>query len=48
VIVNFSPRAPLKPGTEYTLEVPAGGIHDYSGNAIAQAFAMTFKTAAGG
>ena len=47
VIVNFSPRTPLKPGTQYTLEVPAGGIADYNGNAIAEPFTMTFKTAGG-
>lgn len=47
VIVNFSPRAPLKPGTQYTLEVPAGGIADYNGNAIAEPFMMTFRTAGG-
>ncbi|WAS95590.1 Ig-like domain-containing protein [Nannocystis punicea] len=47
VIVNFSPGAPLKPGTQYTLEVPAGGIHDYNGNAIAEPFTITFTTAGG-
>ena len=47
VIVNFSPKAPLKAGTQYTLEVPAGGIRDYNGNPIAQAFTMTFTTAGG-
>ncbi len=45
LIVNFAPRQPLKPGTEYTLEIPAGGIVDYNGNAIAETFLMTFKTA---
>lgn len=47
VIVNFSPRSPLRPGTAYTLEVPAGGVQDYNGNAIAAPFTMTFKTAGG-
>lgn len=47
LIVNFSPLAPLKPGTQYTLEVPAGGIQDYNGNAIAEAFTITFTTAGG-
>lgn len=46
-IVNFSPTSPLKPGTEYTLELPAGGVQDYNGNAIAAPFTMTFKTAGG-
>jgi hypothetical protein len=44
-IVNFWPAEPLKPGTEYTLEVPAGGVTDYSGNAIEEAFTMSFTTA---
>ena len=44
-IVNFWPEAPLKPGTSYTLELPAGGLIDYSGNAIAVPFKATFKTA---
>lgn len=47
VIVNFSPKQPLRPGTEYTLEVPVGGIRDYNDNAIAEAFTMSFKTAGG-
>jgi hypothetical protein len=46
-IVNFSPRAPLKPGTSYTLEIPAGGLRDYSGNPTAEAFTSTFTTAGG-
>jgi hypothetical protein len=45
VIVNFAPAAPLKPGTEYTLELPAGGITDVSGNALAAPFTATFRTA---
>lgn len=44
-IVNFWPEAPLKPGTSYTLELPAGGLLDYSGNALAVPFKATFKTA---
>ena len=46
-IVNFAPAGPLKPGTEYTLELPAGGIRDYNDNAMAEPFTMTFKTVGG-
>lgn len=45
VIVSFAPRAPLEAGVEYTLEIPAGGIRDYNGNAIAEPYTITFKTA---
>lgn len=44
-LVNFSPREPLQPGTEYTLEVPAGGVVDFNGNAVEETFTMTFTTA---
>lgn len=43
-IVNFWPIAPLKPGTRYTLEIPAGGIIDYSRNVIEEPFLATFTT----
>ncbi|MCB9728173.1 MAG: Ig-like domain-containing protein [Deltaproteobacteria bacterium] len=43
--LNFWPQKPLRPGTRYVLEVPAGGIQDYNGNAIAEAFMMHFTTA---
>lgn len=45
-IVNFFPVEPLSPSTSYTLEVPAGGIVDYNGNAIVEPFTMTFTTGA--
>jgi len=45
LIVNFSPREPLKGGTDYTLEIPAGGVADYNGNPIAEPFVLTFRTA---
>lgn len=44
VIVSFAPREPLAPATSYTLEIPAGGIRDYNGNAIAEPFVITFET----
>jgi hypothetical protein len=43
--VNFWPVAPLRPGTRYVLEVPAGGIQDYNKNAIVEPFSMEFTTA---
>jgi hypothetical protein len=43
-IVNVSPRCPLEPDTEYTLEVPAGGVADYNGNAIETPFVLHFRT----
>jgi hypothetical protein len=43
-IVNFHPCAPLAPDTEYTFEIPAGGIVDLNGNAIAETFTATFRT----
>jgi hypothetical protein len=43
-IVNFTPKTRLKPNTQYTLEVPAGGIADYNGNRIEQPFTATFTT----
>lgn len=46
-VVNFSPKQPLRPGVSYTLEIPAGGVRDYSGNAISAGFTSTFKTAGG-
>lgn len=43
-IVNFWPAAPLKRGTTYRLEVPAGGIADFNRNLIAEPFSATFTT----
>ncbi len=44
-IVNFAPFEPLAPDTAYTLEIPAGGLSDYNGNAITEPFTLTFTTA---
>ena len=44
-IVNFSPLEPLAPGTTYVLEIPAGGVVDFAGNAIVEPFSLTFTTA---
>lgn len=43
--VNFHPRCSLEPATSYTLELPAGGVSDFSGNAMAEAFLSEFRTA---
>lgn len=46
-IVNFTPQEPLDPGTTYRLEIPAGGIVDYNGNAVEEPFTLTFTTLGG-
>ena len=46
-IVTFCPKEPLLPGTEYTLEIPAGGIVDYNGNPIEEPFSIAFTTREG-
>ena len=43
-VVNFWPVDGLRPGTDYTLELPAGGVVDFNGNAIAEPFTMLFRT----
>lgn len=44
-IVNFSPTDFLRPGTQYTFEIPAGGVTDYNGNPVSDGFSITFTTA---
>jgi hypothetical protein len=44
LVVTFWPITPLEPSTSYTLEVPARGVADVSGNAIQTPFSMTFTT----
>ena len=44
VIVNFTPKQPLEPNTSYTFHIPAGGVTDFSGNAIELPFTATFTT----
>jgi hypothetical protein len=46
-VVNFSPTTPLFPGTEYTFEIPAGGVADYNGNRIEEPFSIAFTTIGG-
>jgi hypothetical protein len=41
-VVNFMPDAPLRSGTTYELVLPAGGIADLGGNAIAEDYVSTF------
>lgn len=43
-LVNFWPYQPLAANTEYTLEIPAGGLADLDGNALADPFTLTFTT----
>lgn len=43
-IVNVHPRCPLEPNTDYVLEVVAGGIVDFNGNAVAETTTVTFRT----
>ena len=45
-IVNFAPAQGLRAGARYTIDVPAGGVRDSAGNALAEAFQATFETAA--
>ncbi len=45
-IVNVSPFTPLEHSTQYTLELLAGGVTDYSGNTLAETFTATFTTQA--
>jgi hypothetical protein len=46
-VVNFSPITVLSPGTEYTFEIPAGGVADYNGNRIEEPFQITLTTIGG-
>lgn len=43
-IVSFSPDEPLMPNTTYEVVVPAGGVRDISGNAVADTFTASFAT----
>ena len=43
-IVNFHPLCPLASSTEYTLEIPAGGVADFNANAVSEPFTATFTT----
>lgn len=43
-LVNFWPVSPLRAGTTYVVDVPAGGVADWAGNRTATAFTSTFTT----
>lgn len=43
-IINFHPAQPLSAGTSYEILLPAGGIRDYAGNAIASDYRAVFHT----
>lgn len=46
-IASYAPKAPLRAGETYTVEVVAGGITDINGNALAQTYTTTFTVAGG-
>ena len=43
-VVNFAPDAPLAADQSYFVEVPAGGVADSAGNAVAEATRFSFST----
>jgi len=43
-ILHFDPDGELEAGTTYEVVLPAGGIKDYVGNALAEEFRSTFTT----
>lgn len=43
-IINFHPAQPLQPGTSYEVFLPANGVKDYAGNAIAADYKSVFHT----
>ncbi len=43
-VVSFFPYAPLRAGVEYTVELPAGGVTDWNGNAAAETVRFGFTT----
>jgi hypothetical protein len=45
-VLNFSPDAPLEPSTDYTFEIPAGGIEDFNGNKLEVGFKLSLRTGA--
>ena len=46
-VVNFAPVNALDPATTYTFEIPAGGVADYNGNRVEEAFSLSFTTIGG-
>lgn len=46
-LLNFAPSASLSPNTVYEIILPAGGVRDLVGNAIAAEFRATFRTGSG-
>ena len=47
-ILSFGPAQPLLPLTQYEIVLPANGIKDFVGNAIAAEYRSTFRTGIGG
>ncbi len=46
-IATFTPKADLRPGTTYTIEVVEGGIEDINANRLEQTWTSTFTTRGG-
>lgn len=44
-VINFAPYGVLTPGATYVFEIPAGGVVDYNGNAIEEAFSIELTIA---
>lgn len=44
-ILSVHPQAELQPGTQYEIVLPAGGVRDLVGNALAATFTARFTTA---
>lgn len=42
---SYVTKAPLEPGTTYTLEITKGGVADINGNTVAETVTVTFTTA---
>lgn len=46
-LLNFAPDEPLLPNTTYEIVLPAGGVRDLVGNAVATQFISQFQTDSG-
>jgi len=46
-LLSFGPSEPLLPNTTYEIVLPAGGVRDFVGNAVATQFVSSFQTDSG-